>query len=73
MDCPRNYGSYDIMTKDCEHCKQGKQYQTCRHQGENCLQLACAGWMNNFFDTDKNGEGPHCCNCYKEVKKKLDK
>lgn len=68
MECPKNYGSYDISIRNCECCKQGKQYQACRHEGPNCLGSACAGWMNGFYDNDPKGAGPHCCVCYKEVK-----
>lgn len=72
IKCPKNYGSYDMMTKNCPDCKEGKQYQSCRHSGENCKGHACGGWMSGFYDDHPIAPGPHCCTCYIEKHKRKE-
>ena len=56
MKCPKNYGSFDIRTDDCPHCKQGFLYQACSAGKDH---PACAGWNNA-------GGQPNCCGHYTE-------
>lgn len=56
VQCPKKYGSYDVMCRNCEECGQGFLYQTCRVGMDH---MACSGWL------DENWE-PHCCKHYKE-------
>lgn len=57
MDCPKRYGAYDVMCRDCEECNQGKLYQTCRVGMDH---FACSGWL------DLVTAEPLCCEHYKE-------
>ena len=39
--CPYNYHGYDVTTKSCPVCGQGKLYQMDRLKED---RVACAGW-----------------------------
>lgn len=60
MKCPKRYGAYDVMGRDCPHCKQGYLYQICKLSTHDVDHNACAGWNT------EEGE-PSCCICYKET------
>jgi len=56
MECPKNYGSFDISIRDCPDCKQGFLYQTCTMSDKK--HSACAGWVSET--------GPKCCKHYQD-------
>lgn len=59
MKCPKRYGAYDVMCRDCPHCKKGHLYQLCKLGENKEPHLACAGWNT------EQGE-PSCCKCYED-------
>ena len=63
LSCPHRYDSYDITTKNCPICGQGKLYQTDRlDEGKQ----ACAGWVHPKH-------GPLSCESYIETYKNHQK
>ena len=52
--CPYNYHGYDVTTKSCPVCGQGKLYQMDRLKED---RVACAGWVHPEY-------GPLSCETY---------
>lgn len=60
MKCPKRYGAYDVMSRDCQLCHKGHLYQLCKLGDKKDKHLACAGWNTEAGD-------PSCCLCYENT------